>query len=103
MEISCDGEGCSTAEAFTPMSIAFNDDGEMYLCMYSGCWEGRGQVMQTAGFLSIAGADLTWSTDPERRSSRQSAAVVLDLHDSIAVMKVGTYAQPLVCEVLKED
>lgn len=104
MEISCSDGHCQSTEehSFTPMDVAFNDAGEMFLCAYSGCWEGRGEVTKSARFLSIAATNLTYSTDPKPGEMKQHAAILLDLSDNIALLKLGSYAQPLVCNVTEE-
>ena len=45
-EAGCSGGQCTAAPPgdFTPMDIAFTEDGSLSACMYSGCWEGNGQA-----------------------------------------------------------
>lgn len=99
MEIGCNGNCCNALPPgdFTPMSINFTDDGYVYACMYSGCWEGQGEAFQSDGFLSIHAGNLTYSTDPVPGEMREDVALLLDLGDNVALMKVGAYAQPLIC------
>lgn len=98
MEIGCSEGKCeATFDAFTPMDVAFNDDGALLVCAYSGCWEGDGEVLKTADFLAIAGHQLSFSTDPVPGEMRQDVAILLDLHDNVALLKSGGYAQPLLC------
>lgn len=104
MEIGCSEGRCEATigHGFTPMGVAFNDDGEVSICAYSGCWEGQGEVTRSELFVSITASNLTYSTDTEPGTMRQDAAILLDLSDNIALLKLGTYAQPLVCKVLSE-
>ena len=99
MEIACADGDCSAQleHGFTPMDIAFNDEGDIYACAYSGCWEGRGEVHRNGVFLAILARELTWSTDPQPGEMREDVAILLDLTDDIALLKAGVFAQPLVC------
>lgn len=101
MEIGCSEDGCNALPPgdFTPMSINFTDSGHVYACMYSGCWEGQGEVFRSERFLSIHARDLVYSTDPNPGEMREDVALTVDLDDNIALMKVGQYAQPLVCRL----
>ena len=101
MEVGCSEEGCTALPRgdFTPMSINFTDDGYVYACMYSGCWEGQGEAFRSKRFLSIHAHNLAYSTDPNPGEMREDVALMVDLEDNIALMKVGQYAQPLVCTV----
>lgn len=101
MEVGCNVNGCDALPRgdFTPMSINFTDDGYVYACMYSGCWEGQGEAFRSKRFLSIHAHNLMYSTDPNPGEMREDVALLVDLDDNIALMKVGTYAQPLICTV----
>jgi hypothetical protein len=79
---------------FTPMSVSFDDQGEMKVCAYSGCWEGRGKVFSTPEFLTIAGSQLELST---ANDSRENILISLDRSDNIAILKAGEFAHPLQC------
>lgn len=101
MEVACsEGECRATLEhGFTPMDVAFSEDGFVSVCAYAGCWEGQGHVYTDGRFLGITARDLVYSTDTSG-ARRHDLAILLDLHDNIAVLKSGTFAQPLVCEVM---
>lgn len=98
MEIACaDGSCVAETDAFTPMHLAFNTEGEIVACAYSGCWEGRGNARREGRFLTLLAPGLTWSTDPEPGSMRQDVALLLDLQDSVVLFKAGVFAQPMIC------
>lgn len=103
MEVACsEGECQATLEhGFTPMDVAFSNDGSVSVCAYAGCWEGHGEVFTDDDrFLGITAHQLVYSTDPEGEH-RHDLAILLDLRDNIAMLKSGVFAQPLVCEVMQ--
>lgn len=95
LEIRCGSGNCQaeTGDAFTPMSVSFDDAGRMSVCAYSGCWEGTGKVLQNENFMSVTGHKLKFSTG----DSTESIAILFDRNDDVALLKVGEFAQPLVC------
>lgn len=100
VEVGCSETRCEAqSHGFTPMNVSFNVAGELDVCMYSGCWIGRGDPVDANGFLVITARDLVWSTDPEPGEMRQDLAIVLDRRDNVAVLKAGSYTQPLLCRV----
>lgn len=106
MEIGCSETTCTALLEqgdFTPMSINFTDDGFVFACMYSGCWEGQGKVFRDDRFLSIHAHNLIYSTDPNPGEMREDVALLVDLEDNVALMKVGQYSQPLVCKIDTEQ
>jgi len=80
------------------MSISFDSTGTMALCLYSGCWEGTGEARHSEPFLVLVGRDLAFSTASDPESSTADATLILDHSDSVAILKIGEFAQPLVCE-----
>ena len=103
MEIACSDGECNAAleHGFTPMDVAFSDDGSVSVCAYAGCWEGEGAVFTDGRFLGITAQDLVYSTDPDGER-HHALAILLDLHDNVALLKSGVYAQPLLCRTLEE-
>ncbi len=67
----------------------------MSVCAYSGCWEGTGKISDTENFMMLTGTDLKFSTSADMT---ESIAITLDKRDFIALIKVGGFAQPLICE-----
>lgn len=101
MEVACSEGACNATleHGFTPMDVAFSDEGAVSVCAYAGCWEGEGEVFTDGRFLGITARDLVYSTDPEGER-RHDLAILLDLDDNIALLKSGVFAQPLVCKVM---
>ena len=100
LEISCASGNCKakTKSGFTPMSVSFNDMGKMSVCAYSGCWRGVGEVFRNSNFITLIGNDLKFSTSNNAKKVGQRIAITLDKKDNIAVLKVGAFAHPLICE-----
>lgn len=97
-EISC-GEGRCAAQpsgGFTPLSVSLDaDGGQMSVCAYSGCWEGRASIVRRGTFRIHTGLDLKWTGVT---GAAADFAVVLDLADRVAVLKGAGFALPLTCE-----
>lgn len=102
IEIRCDSDGCEAEknDAFTPMSVSFNETGKMSVCAYSGCWEGSGEVFKDGDFLVLTGTNLKFSTASDD-SMNQNILIALDKDDNIAVLKAGGFSHPLVCKEKK--
>ena len=100
LEIRCDVEHCEVADSFTPMDVQFDDAGSMSGCAYSGCWEGKGTVVQREHFVVLTGYDLPFSTAPDSADSRAAIVLVLDRADQVGMLKAGAFAHPLRCEQL---
>lgn len=96
IEISCTGEGCVTeaTDSFTPMDIYVETTGNMSICAYTGCWEGDGQALTKEPFLIFFGEDLDFSTAPDP----QDIVLTIDRRDRVGLLKVATYALPVLCE-----
>lgn len=93
-EIACNNGKCEINTGFTPMGITFDSTGKMSVCAYSGCWEGKGKVASGKDFFAVTGHRLKFST---ASSSYANVAIVVDVHDNIGVIKVESFAQPIVC------
>lgn len=102
VEIRCAGDKCESVsnDEFTPMSIAFNGNGNVSVCAYTGCWEGTGRVTSSEDFLTITAKDLPFSTNI---TSTQSVSLTLDKKDNIGIVKAGEFAQPIVCKRTKKE
>ncbi len=99
MQISCNSEKCSVAEDFTPIDVSFDERGSLNICAYSGCWEGRGKVLQSENHLLISGHELRWSgTTPVKGSFM----IAFDKKNNIAVINGETFAMPIVCMIEKD-
>lgn len=95
-EISCDGETCNVAEAFTPMDIHLTDT-ELSLCAYTGCWTGAASsVTRTGRFKTYVGSGLPFST---RQEHLANASVTVDTNTGTATVLVANmYAHPATCK-----
>jgi hypothetical protein len=100
IEVQCDTDGCSVEDkdAFTPMSVTFDNSGTLSVCAYTGCYEGTAEVWQKASFLSLHAGGLAFSSVASTPDDAEDIAITIDLRDSIAVLKVGAFAQPLLCK-----
>ncbi len=103
LEISCDAEHCEAAESFTPMDVRFDDAGSMSVCAYTGCWEGTGSVVQSERFVVLTGHDLPFSTAQDAADSQADIVIAIDKEDHVAILKAGSFAQPLICEQLTDS
>lgn len=99
LEIHCADGACKAAAQgeFTPMGVHLDASGEISVCAYSGCWEGTSKVVISEEFVIVTGHDLPFSTsdDPE---SAADVALTLDRSDRVAILKVGPFAQPQLCQ-----
>lgn len=97
VEIKCADGKCEaeTKDAFTPMDVSFDQTGMINVCAYTGCWQGTGKVNDDGDFLTLTGNGLKFSTSDDMA---ESIVISLDRRDDIAVIKAGSFAQPLLCE-----
>jgi hypothetical protein len=106
VQIVCTGGKCEaeTKDAFTPMSVSFDDTGMMSVCAYTGCWEGTGEVSKKNNFMMLSGENLKFSTS-DSKDMYEHIAITLDRRDNVAMLKAGEFAHPLLCEkkVQKSD
>lgn len=99
LEVTC-VKGACTAETeggFTPMSVSFDASGTLSVCAYSGCWQGTGSFVRDPRFLVLLGHDLPFSTAPAATPVNADVVISLDREDGVATLKVGGFAQPLLC------
>jgi len=95
LEVTCGPDGCQVSEGFTPMDVFLSEEGQMAVCAYSGCWEGRAnQIVRSDRYLMLAANELRWTTG----SGREAIAVLLDKETGIAVINGAGFAHPLQCE-----
>lgn len=99
LQIICASGKCEAAkkDAFTPMSVSFDDAGKMSVCAYTGCWEGTGEISKNNNFMTLSGQNLKFSTS-DSADMNQNIAITLDRTDNVAMLKAGEFAQPLLCE-----
>lgn len=100
LEIHCNSGKCqaSPAGTFTPFDITFTADGDMDICAYTGCWQGRGKVTRSGKHILISGHGLVWTgTEPDRADF----IVALDTSDKVGFIKGAGFAMPILCKELK--
>lgn len=100
LEVSCYQGSCeaTAGDDFTPMSVRAYATGAMSVCAYSGCWEGTGEIFESDEFRIFAGHDLEFSTSADSPSDRADVVLAIDRSDGVGTLKVGAFAQPLLCE-----
>ncbi len=98
LEIQCDSTGCGAEDSasVTPMELTLDDSGAYSACAYSGCWEGRAEVLITGAHLILHATRAPFSSG-DSEGDGDPLVVSVDLADDIAVLKVGPFAQPLKC------
>lgn len=95
VEVQCENFGCAANAEFTPITMSFLENGEFGVCAYSGCWEGIGKVVINDPFLVISSSAAEWSSEDAIGS--EAVAIIYDRRDDIALLKVASFAMPLVC------
>ncbi len=94
LEITCTSGKCTKSDAFTPISVDFNDHGSINICAYSGCWEGKGKVLKSENHLLLSGHKLAWSGTT---NDSGDFMIALDSSSGIAVIDGVGFAMPLIC------
>lgn len=83
-----------------PVSAHFDDEGNFQICMYSGCYEGKGKVLTTTPFLSIVQDGVEWTgTSPDKTD----IFIVLERNELFGMFKASTFVQPMICNVVEQD
>ncbi len=99
IEVMCSKDGCYAADGddFTPIDVRVNQDGEMMVCAYTGCWGGKGKVSVDGVFTSFYGKGFRFSTSPDRDDLVEDLMVVVDGRDNVGFLKNSIFTQPLIC------
>ena len=92
-EANCSGGKCQVSTSFTPMSISVSDKGNFSACAYSGCWEGKVSVQQSAGFLIYTAKNLPFSS----ADNSSNVLLAIDISDNIGTIKVSSFVMPVQC------
>jgi hypothetical protein len=97
IEVWCAADGCAAtpSEEFTPMDIWASADGEISVCAYTGCWEGKAAP-------SDVGGRLLWSADALPFVSALEGAVgdvtlLIMAQDGVGFVRAGGIATPVLC------
>ena len=98
IEVMCSNKGCGVGQGddFTPVDVSLYVDGSMSVCAYTGCWSGKGFVLNDGSFTIYTGKGFKFSTAPNSENS-EDVIVVIDRRDNVAVMKNSVFSQPLIC------
>ncbi|USD36170.1 hypothetical protein [Ferrimonas sp. SCSIO 43195] len=96
-ESRCSSQGCSVATTadFTPLSVSLDDRGALSVCAYSGCWQGRGEVLATRPYLVVVGLAIPWSAPGGDHGS--DMVLTLNPKTGVAMLQNEVFDQPLVC------
>ena len=95
MEISCNNGKCEKADAHTPMSVSLDERGKLSACAYSGCWEGRAQVLRKDGGFLYAAGSYRFSTSQSKE--RTKVAIAIDRQARVGFVLVSSFAHPMTC------
>ena len=98
VEVWCAVDGCAAKEEgeTTPMSINARRSGEFSVCAYTGCWEGRTTVTDTAGRLLWAANGVPFSSQPDGGFKADVSLLIIE-SDGVGFVRVGGIASPLLC------
>ena len=94
VEVWCDETGCSakTGDEVMPMDISASSEGDISVCAYTGCWEGRADYSEAAGRLLWRGDRLPFV------SAIEGAVTLLVMRpDGVGFVRAGGLASPLTC------
>jgi hypothetical protein len=100
LEIDCRNGRCNAAKdgSFSPMNVTLSESGSMSVCAYSGCWTGNALFKRSGHFRVWVGSNLAFSTAPKSPSASKNILIAIDEKDSVATLKAGEFALPLLCQ-----
>ncbi|MFT4725856.1 MAG: hypothetical protein ACI9UN_000351 [Granulosicoccus sp.] len=98
MEIQCQMGECKTSDGFTPLSVQVNGmNGDMSVCAYSACYEGKGVVMKNNHHVFFSGLRLLNSNTNEI----SNFMIGINIDNETAVINGSNFAMPLMCEKIQ--
>jgi hypothetical protein len=77
------------------MSVSLDERGKVSACAYSGCWEGRAQVLRKDGGFLYAAGSYRFSTSQSKE--RTKVAIAIDREARVGFVLVSSFAHPLTC------
>lgn len=97
VEVWCAVDGCAAKaeDETTPLSVWAREDGEVSVCAYTGCWEGRGDFSNTGGRLVWAAENLPFSSGQGGFSADVSLMIISG--EGVGFVRAGGLATPLLC------
>ncbi|WP_168417781.1 MULTISPECIES: hypothetical protein [Acinetobacter] len=94
-EISCHAEHCQfETEHFTPFRIHIENQKNISICAYSGCWSGEVSQQQYSALNSYTTQQLQWNGIQQ---TSEKFIVNIDTQNKIGVLLGYGYALPLKC------
>lgn len=98
-EIRCSQSACTLSESFTPMSVSFDTKGDILVCAYSGCWEGKADALLNSGsYTTLTSKNLYWSHAGSESSEPIEASITIDRSNGYATILVAGFAHPISCK-----
>lgn len=97
IEVWCAADGCAATPPgeSTPMDIWARADGDLSVCAYSGCWEGKATVSAVAGRLVWIGDNLPFVSAIEGAAGDVTLLVMAK--DGVGFVRAGGIATPVLC------
>ena len=98
VEVWCTVDGCAAQPEgeMTPMSITASRDGAFSVCAYTGCWEGKADLINQAGRLLWSGDKAPFSTKPEGGFEADITLLIIE-KEGVGFVRAGGIASPLLC------
>lgn len=98
-EIYCGAKGCEVnSDGFTPMSIQLQQNGQVGICAYSGCWEGQAKVLVSQSHWLFSAHDLQWQG---LNQDTASFMLAVDQNTQTGFIQGEGFAMPMQCEESK--
>ncbi len=98
-EAHCSTEGCAIYQGddFTSASVLLSSEGELEICLYSGCWQGQSEVLADSPYLVLQGKHLQWNNP--YTSNQQQALLSLERATNLATLQVAGFQLALLCKL----
>ena len=98
VEVWCTVDSCAAQPegAMTPMSITAKRDGSFSVCAYTGCWEGKTDLVEARGRLLWAADGAPFSTKPEGGFEADVTLMIIE-KEGVGFVRAGGLASPLLC------
>jgi len=97
IEVWCAADGCAATAPgeSTPMDIWARADGDISVCAYSGCWEGKAALNAAAGRLLWIGDNLPFVSAIDGAAGDVTLLVMAK--DGVGFVRAGGIATPVLC------
>lgn len=96
IEIWCTVDSCAAKpeEETTPLAVEARADGRFSVCAYTGCWEGRSEMVDADGRLVWTGDSVAFSTND---AASADISLMIIRKDGVGFVRAGALASPLLC------